>query len=287
MTLDALRTDADRPTTPLPALGLVLAVALVVVGMEWSLLPSRTTGNPDRPLYFVESLVSTALMVAPPLLITRIPALLRRQAAPFLILAGALNLAFQIIPNYYMVGSVSVFVAYAMGWMRLRGRPTLTLLASLGAPVLVLVSAPLYQVFLPNVVVSDTPTAVGSRLGWFVGFSLLFTVLPVCIPVLIAGIARLRSPSVRTAPDGSALTPVDEGAEWNVFAVASIVFSLVLGAPIGIVLGHIAHSQIRRTREKGSGLATWGLVLGYGTIIVVGLLIWIIYEAFKNWTFTF
>ena len=291
VTFDSPRTDVGHPTTPLPALGLALALAYLVLGMEWSVLSARTSSHPDRPLYFMESLVSTALMVVPPLLITRVPAPLRRQAAPFLILAGALNLAFAIIPNYYLLGSASAYVAYAMGWMRFRGRPTLALLAALGTPILMLVSSPLMQVFLPHLAVNATDT-VAVRLPWYVGYSLLFAVLPVCVPVLLTGLARFRSPSVRATPSYPvpsavpiAPAPVDPG--WNAFAVASLVFSLVLGAPWAIVLGHIAHAQIRRTHEKGSGLAIGGLVLGYGSIVAVGLLIWFIYEAFKNWTYTF
>ena len=42
-------------------------------------------------------------------------------------------------------------------------------------------------------------------------------------------------------------------------------------APLGIVFGHVARRQIRRTGEQGSGLATAGLWLGYiFTILAVG-----------------
>jgi hypothetical protein len=286
VTFDPPRTDAGRPGTPLPALGLVLGVALLILGMGWSLADPSVAADAQRPVNLLESAINVVLVVAPPLLITRIPALLRRQAAPFLILGGVLFVAFTIIPNFYMLGSVSALMAFAMGWMRLRGRPPLTLFLALGVPVLLLVSLPLYQAVLPHVVLTNAPTSVGSRLGWFVGFS-LFTSLPVCVPVLLSGIPLFHSSSVQTTPDASSATPVDRSADWNVFAVASLVFSLVLGAPWAIVLGHIAHSQIRRTHEKGPGLATGGLVLGYGSIVAVGLLIWFIYEAFKNWTYTF
>jgi Domain of unknown function (DUF4190) len=48
----------------------------------------------------------------------------------------------------------------------------------------------------------------------------------------------------------------------NVMAILALVFAFVF-APLGIVFGHIAKGQIRRTGEGGSGLATAGLVLGY------------------------
>ncbi|WP_434090297.1 DUF4190 domain-containing protein [Micromonospora avicenniae] len=51
-------------------------------------------------------------------------------------------------------------------------------------------------------------------------------------------------------------------AGTNVMAILSLVFAFVF-SPAGIVLGHIAKKQIRRTGEQGDGLATAGLVLSY------------------------
>jgi hypothetical protein len=48
----------------------------------------------------------------------------------------------------------------------------------------------------------------------------------------------------------------------NTVAILSLVFAFVF-APLGIVFGHVARNQIRRTGEQGSGLATAGLWLGY------------------------
>lgn len=56
----------------------------------------------------------------------------------------------------------------------------------------------------------------------------------------------------------------------NGLATASLVFGIIswflcplIGGIIAVACGHIAHSQIKRTGESGSGLATAGLVLGY------------------------
>jgi Domain of unknown function (DUF4190) len=49
----------------------------------------------------------------------------------------------------------------------------------------------------------------------------------------------------------------------NGFAIASLVLSLLCGAPLGVIFGHIALSQIERTHEEGRGLAIAGLVIGY------------------------
>ncbi|UYN84876.1 MAG: DUF4190 domain-containing protein [Microcella sp.] len=48
----------------------------------------------------------------------------------------------------------------------------------------------------------------------------------------------------------------------NTLALLSFIFCL-LGGLLGIVFGHIALAQIRRTGENGRGLAIAGLVLGY------------------------
>ncbi|HRD11325.1 MAG TPA: DUF4190 domain-containing protein [Mycobacterium sp.] len=48
----------------------------------------------------------------------------------------------------------------------------------------------------------------------------------------------------------------------NAMAIAAFVSSLVL-APLGIIFGHIALSQIKATGEDGKGLAIAGLVMGY------------------------
>lgn len=54
-------------------------------------------------------------------------------------------------------------------------------------------------------------------------------------------------------------------------AILAIIFGFG-GGLLGIVFGHIALSQIRRTGEKGRGLALTGLIFGYlglATLIVI------------------
>lgn len=67
------------------------------------------------------------------------------------------------------------------------------------------------------------------------------------------------------AGDRAAVTP------WNGMAIASLVTSVIGLSLIGVILGHIALAQIKRTNEQGSVLAIIGLVLGY-----VGILAWIV-----------
>ena len=68
--------------------------------------------------------------------------------------------------------------------------------------------------------------------------------------------------------------PLQQVRGTNVMSILSLVFAFVF-APLGIVFGHIAKKQIRRTGEGGSGLATAGLVLGY-----IFAVLWILYVIF-------
>lgn len=76
---------------------------------------------------------------------------------------------------------------------------------------------------------------------------------------------------VGTTPDGSPLyarhsteasTPGAYPGKTNTLAILALVFGLV-GGIAAIPLGHVALSQIKRTREGGRGMALTGLVLGY------------------------
>ena len=46
-------------------------------------------------------------------------------------------------------------------------------------------------------------------------------------------------------------------------AIAALVVSLICCAPLGVIFGHVAISQINKTGEGGRGLAVAGLVIGY------------------------
>ncbi len=78
--------------------------------------------------------------------------------------------------------------------------------------------------------------------------------------------------------------PAYQPRPMNAMAIAALVSAFVL-APLGIVFGHIALSQIRRTDEDGKGLAIAGLVVGYVVtgLFVLGLLFWLIVFA---WVFS-
>ena len=53
----------------------------------------------------------------------------------------------------------------------------------------------------------------------------------------------------------------------NGMAIAALIL-VFLFYPIGIILGHVARGQIKRTGEGGRGLATAALVIGYLQVAV-------------------
>jgi hypothetical protein len=57
-------------------------------------------------------------------------------------------------------------------------------------------------------------------------------------------------------------------------AIAALILVFVF-YPAGIVLGHLARGQIKRTGEGGRGLATAALIIGYLqvalTVLVIGV----------------
>jgi peptidyl-prolyl cis-trans isomerase B (cyclophilin B) len=54
----------------------------------------------------------------------------------------------------------------------------------------------------------------------------------------------------------------------NGMAIAALILVFVF-FPVGIVLGHVARGQIKRTREGGKGLATAALIIGYLQVAVM------------------
>lgn len=68
--------------------------------------------------------------------------------------------------------------------------------------------------------------------------------------------------------------------KYNVLAIVSLVSAFFVSLA-AVICGHIALSQIKKTGEKGRGLAIAGLVLGYAGIVlglialVIGIIWWI------------
>jgi hypothetical protein len=88
---------------------------------------------------------------------------------------------------------------------------------------------------------------------------------------LVTDLPAARAAMAVPATETAAVSPV---ATTNGMAMASFVCGLAqfmfgpLATIPAIVFGHMARSQIRRTGEKGAGLALAGLMLGWGAVIL-------------------
>jgi uncharacterized protein YacL len=75
----------------------------------------------------------------------------------------------------------------------------------------------------------------------------------------------------------------------NVLAIVSLVSSFFISL-VGIITGHIALSQIKKTGEQGRGLAIAGLIIGYIGLVVtiIVAIVWTIAigAAISNGTIT-
>ncbi|WP_010203772.1 DUF4190 domain-containing protein [Salinibacterium sp. PAMC 21357] len=73
-------------------------------------------------------------------------------------------------------------------------------------------------------------------------------------------------------PTPYASTPVGAPvAKWNVLSIVSLATSVFFLHIVGIITGHIALSQIKKTGEQGKVLAIVGLVLGYLGFVAVAI----------------
>ncbi|QLD12938.1 DUF4190 domain-containing protein [Microbacterium oleivorans] len=76
----------------------------------------------------------------------------------------------------------------------------------------------------------------------------------------------------------------------NALSIVSMISSIVgfiwilpiIGSIAGVIMGHISLSQIKRTGEKGRGMALAGLIVGYAglALAVVGI---ILFASFIGW----
>ena len=62
----------------------------------------------------------------------------------------------------------------------------------------------------------------------------------------------------------------------NVLAIISLVASCVGFTVPGIIMGHIALSQIKKTGESGHGLALAGVIVGY-CLLAIALIFTVVY----------
>ncbi len=82
----------------------------------------------------------------------------------------------------------------------------------------------------------------------------------------------------QSVPPTYAPTTATEQRPYNVLSIVAFVLSIVGVSLIGVILGHIALSQVKRTGERGRGFAVAALILGY-IGIAVGIILVIVWIA--------
>lgn len=72
--------------------------------------------------------------------------------------------------------------------------------------------------------------------------------------------------------------------DTNIFAILALIGALTI-PPLGIIAGHVALVQLKRTGDNGRGLAIAGLVIGYVITLflaaLIGLMVWL-EAAYQN-----
>lgn len=91
------------------------------------------------------------------------------------------------------------------------------------------------------------------------------------------------APAYGTPPAYGQTAP--SGAKTNTLAIVSLVASIIglvsgIGFLVGIVCGHIALGQIKKTGEQGRGMAVAGLIIGYVGIVIAIILTILFFAVF-------
>ena len=102
----------------------------------------------------------------------------------------------------------------------------------------------------------------GQGIFWIIS-ALVFLLTVVALIVSI--IAKTRSVANATPP-----TAITQSSQTNGLALASVIV-VWFGAVVGVILGHIALSQVKRSGEQGRGLALTAVIAGW-TLIGVSIL---------------
>lgn len=93
---------------------------------------------------------------------------------------------------------------------------------------------------------------------------------------LPVGQQAMQAPTSTLLPPAPATARMDS-ARTNPFAVTSLVLGIVGGSVLAVIFGHVARAQIKRTLERGAGMALAGLILGYSGIAALAIyIIWIL-----------
>ena len=81
------------------------------------------------------------------------------------------------------------------------------------------------------------------------------------------------APAPQPAPTPAPASGTAE--KWNVLSIVGFVIVFFGFSLVSIILGFIGLNQIKKTGERGRGLALWAIVLGFVSIII-GIIVWIV-----------
>ncbi|MFF2372286.1 DUF4190 domain-containing protein [Agromyces sp. NPDC058110] len=77
-------------------------------------------------------------------------------------------------------------------------------------------------------------------------------------------------------PPAQPAAPVAPSEKWNVLSIVGFVLSLIGFNVVAIVLGFIGLSQVKKTGERGRGLALAAVIIGFASI-VIGVILTIVF----------
>ena len=87
------------------------------------------------------------------------------------------------------------------------------------------------------------------------------------------------APAPAPAPVPAQPSPAPAPAEkWNILSIIAFIIVFFGFSLISIILGFIGLNQIKKTGERGRGLAIWAIVLCFVSI-VIGIIFWIVFVA--------
>jgi membrane protease YdiL (CAAX protease family) len=84
------------------------------------------------------------------------------------------------------------------------------------------------------------------------------------------------APPPAPAPQPAATPAPAPGEKWNILSVIAFIIVFFGFSLISIILGFIGLNQIKKTGERGRGLALWAIILGFVSI-VLGIIAWIVF----------
>lgn len=95
-----------------------------------------------------------------------------------------------------------------------------------------------------------------------------------------ANVEQSATPAAPAAPASPAAPAPVQQVRTNTMAIVALIASFFV-ALVGVILGHIALSQIKKTHEGGRGLAIAALIIGYIGIAawVILIIVWIVVVA--------